>query len=257
VSTLPPQAVAPRALILAAGVGNRLGNGRPSGEHLPKVLLRLGGRSLLARHLDTLHGAGVHDVSIVVGYREQDIRAELGGRAGAPARLVVNPDFRKGSIVSLDAGLRSLEGGRPLILMDGDVLYDPQLMTRLLRSDKPNCLLLDRDIEPGDEPVKLCVSGSHIVDFHKRPQIAHEWHGESVGFFRFAADAVAELARRTQDYVGSGRTGLEYEEAIRDMILASPKERFGFEDISGLPWTEIDFPEDLAKAEALLPALTA
>ncbi len=32
---------------------------------------------------------------------------------------------------------------------------------------------------------------------------------------------------------------------------------FGFEDISGLPWTEIDFPEDVAKAQALLPELIA
>jgi choline kinase len=50
---------------------------------------------------------------------------------------------------------------------------------------------------------------------------------------------------------------MEYEEPIRDMIRASTPERFGFEDISGLPWTEIDFPEDVVKAEALLPELVA
>ena len=40
------------------------------------------------------------------------------------------------------------------------------------------------------------------------------------------------------------------------MILDHPG-RFGFEDISGLPWTEIDFPEDVAKANLLLPELTS
>ena len=50
---------------------------------------------------------------------------------------------------------------------------------------------------------------------------------------------------------------MEYEEPIRDMIMASPADRFGFEDISGLPWTEIDFPDDIIKAEALLPDLVA
>jgi len=39
------------------------------------------------------------------------------------------------------------------------------------------------------------------------------------------------------------------------MIIASAANRFGFEDISGLPWTEIDFPEDVVKARALLPEL--
>ena len=42
------------------------------------------------------------------------------------------------------------------------------------------------------------------------------------------------------------------------MILAGPPERFGFEDISGLPWIEIDFPEDAQRAEAaVLPNLIA
>ena len=135
------------------------------------------------------------------------------------------------------------------------MLYDARLMARLLESSKRNCLLLDRDIEPGEEPVKLCVSNGHIVDFHKRPKVPHEWHGESVGFFRFTNDAALELAARAQGYVDAGETHLEYEEPIRDMILAGPPGRFGFEDISGLPWTEIDFPEDVVKARALMPSL--
>jgi choline kinase len=217
--------------------------------------LHFGGRSLLQRHLAILRAAGVGDVSIVVGYREEAIRNELNGEAGAPPRLIVNHDFEKGSIVSLLACRQVLESGAPVILMDADVLYDARLMARLLESSKRNCLLLDRDIEPGEEPVKLCVSNGHIVDFHKRPKVPHEWHGESVGFFRFTPDAAAELATRAQGYVDAGETHLEYEEPIRDMILAGPPGRFGFEDISGLPWTEIDFPEDVVKAPVLLPSL--
>ena len=83
----------------------------------------------------------------------------------------------------------------------------------------------------------------------------HQWHGESVGFFRLTPGTAAELADRAEDYVTTGRRGMEYEEPIRDMILQSPPDRFGFEDISGLPWTEIDFPEDVAKATLLVPEL--
>jgi choline kinase len=249
------QAAKPRALILAAGIGLRLHDGRPNGEELPKALLRFGGRSLLERHLALLRSAEVSDISIVVGYREETIRKKLDENGGESPRLIVNRDFEMGSIVSLLAGREVLEGGTPVILMDADVLYDARLLTRLLRTDKPNCLLLDREIEPGDEPVKLCVSNGHIVDFHKRPKVPHDWHGESVGFFRFTPEAAAELAERAKAYVELGQTSLEYEEPIRDMILAGPPERFGFEDISGLPWTEIDFPEDVVKARELLPLL--
>jgi len=240
-------------LILAAGVGRRLAaeNGRP------KCLLEFGGRSLLTRHLDILRTSGIRDVFVVAGYEAGRVREAVGHRA----ELIVNPDYREGSVVSLWAGRDVLRSGRPVVLMDADVIYDARLMMRLLAGLSAgipaNCLLLDREIEPGDEPVKLCVSADgRIVDFHKRPQAAHAWHGESVGFFRFAPDAAAELARRAIGYARS-RRDMEYEEPIRDMILDSPPGRFGFEDISGLPWTEIDFPEDVAKARALLPALAA
>ena len=49
---------------------------------------------------------------------------------------------------------------------------------------------------------------------------------------------------------------LEYEEAIRDLILEGPQ-RFGAEDVGDLPWTEIDFPDDVVRArEIILPQLT-
>jgi choline kinase len=248
----------PVALILAAGVGRRLSNGQQDdAEHPPKVLLRFDGLSLLARHLDILHGCGVRDITLVVGYGEAKVRTELDALGRPVPWLLTNPEFRKGSIVSLHTGRDVLRSGMPVLLMDADVLYGAQMMRRLLGSDEANCLLMDQNIEPGDEPVKLCVSDGRIVDFHKRPRVAHEWHGESVGFFRFAPDAAAELADRAEAYVESGLCDLEYEEPIRDMILAGPPGRFGFEDITGLPWTEIDFMEDVAKARALLPALAS
>ena len=142
-----------------------------------------------------------------------------------------------------------------MVLMDADVIYDDRLLARLIGSAAADCLLLDRNIEPGDEPVKICVQDGHIADFHKRPTRAYQWHGESVGFFRLSAATAAELARRAEAYVSGGRRGEEYEEPIRDMILDSAPGRFGFEDISGLPWTEIDFPDDVAKAALLVPEL--
>ena len=61
-----------RGLILAAGVGKRLA---PLTDELPKGLLELGGRSLLARLLDGLATAGVGQTAIVVGHRHEAIRA--------------------------------------------------------------------------------------------------------------------------------------------------------------------------------------
>ena len=238
-----------QALILAAGVGRRLGDAHSG----PKALLDMGGRSLIDRHLDALAACGVTDVTVVVGYAAEALRAAIPGRA----TFLHNPDFREGSVVSLWTGRAVLQSGARVVLMDADVLYDERLLARLLATRHADCLLLDRSIEPGDEPVKLCVAGQNrIVDFRKRPTVAHDWHGEAVGFALLSPDTAAELARRSGEYVADERRALEYEEPIRDMVLDHPG-RFGFEDISGLPWTEIDFPEDVQKARDLLPRLAA
>jgi choline kinase len=253
-----PNTALPQALILAAGVGRRLGEPEAGQRKLPKAMLNFGGKTLLARHIEILRRLGIIDITVIIGFAAAEMRAELAAlNNGPPVRVAVNPDFREGSVVSLWAGRAVLRSGAPVVLMDADVLYDVRMMARLIDSANVDCLLLDREIEPGDEPVKLCVRDGRIVDFHKRPGEPHDWHGESVGFFRFSPSAAEELAGRVEDYIGTGRRMMEYEEPIRDMIIASAADRFGFEDITGLPWTEIDFPEDVVKARALLPELVS
>ena len=240
----------PRAIILAAGVGRRLGN------EAPKVLLDFEGKTLLERHLAALHANGVGDIAVTVGHRGDLIRAEL-SRLGALDRvaLVENPRYREGSVVSLAVQRTRLAAGRPVLLMDGDVLYDSRMIARLLQAAPENVLLFDQVIEPGEEPVKICLRGEIIVDFAKLPEHAHDRHGESVGFFRFSASTATALAERATAYVEDRRAGAEYEAAIRDLILAYP-DRFGYEDISDLPWTEIDFAADFARArQEILPRL--
>ncbi len=254
----------PPVLILAAGRGKRLGSALPGSaasdgaEAIPKILLRFDGRSLLERHLERLDRAGAGPVTLVVGFRAGLIEAELEriGRAGTVS-LLHNPDWHEGSVVSLAAGRAVLESGATVVLMDGDVIYGQALIDRLFASSHQAALLLDRDLEPGDEPVKICVdTGGRMVDFAKSPDVDHAWHGESVGFFRFAPEIAATLAWRAAATIAEGGRMVEYEEPIRAMIKADARGAFGFEDVTGLPWTEIDFKEDVAKAEALAPLLS-
>jgi choline kinase len=250
------EAVLPKAVILAAGVGKRLGEPGPGQHKMPKAMLNFDGKTLLARHIGILRGLGISDISVVIGFAAGEMREALSALdQGPPISIVFNPDYRDGSVVSLWAARGVLRSGTSVVLMDADVLYDARLMIRLIYSPNADCLLLDREIEPGDEPVKVCIRDGGIVDFRKRPSEPHDWHGESVGFFRFSSAAAEELADRAEAYVATGRRMMEYEEPIRDMIMASAADRFGFEDISGLPWTEIDFPEDVVRARVLLPKL--
>jgi choline kinase len=239
------------AILLVAGVGRRLGDCHA----LPKVLLTFDGKTLLERHIDALHANGVTDIVLTVGFDEERIRAAVADLGVQGVRFVGNDRFREGSMVSLAVQKTALCAGRTILLMDGDVLYGPQMIARLLAATGENVLLVDRAIEPGDEPVKICFAGQRIVDFRKKPVHPGDWHGESVGFFRFSPAMAAALSATCDAYLAKGVTALEYEEGIRDLILAHP-DRFRAEDISDLPWTEIDFETDIVRArDAILPKL--
>jgi len=251
---MPVDPASCRVVVLAAGQGRRLGANAP-----PKVLLQFQDSSLLTRHIRILGTCGLRDITVVIGYRAEELQAEVAGlQSDLRVDLIENPSFRNGSIVSLWKTCAVLRSGMPVILMDADVLYDRRLIIRLLGSTHESCFLLDRFVEPGEEPVKLCIDRGRIVDFHKRPQIKHQWHGESVGFFRFSPAIAAELADRVEEYIAEGRIRVEYEEPIRDLLLAREGAGFGYEDISGLPWIEIDFPADVETARrAVVPRLLA
>lgn len=243
-----------RALMLAAGVGARLGTERP---HPPKVLLRFGGRSLLSRHLAILRHFGIEELVITKGYRGELIETELDALSvDGFARTVFNPDYRAGSMMSLWSIRDCLASGHELLLMDADVLYDHRLMARLVESRHDNCFLLDRNFEPGEEPVKLGVRGGVLVDFERRIEAPYEFCGESVGFFRLSPAMGAKLVEKMGRYVAAGQVDQWYEAAIRDLLRETAAGTFGWEDVTGLPWIEIDFPEDVDRAEReILPRL--
>ena len=214
------------------------------------------GKSLLERHLLALQANGIENIALTVGFEQEAIRREVVRLGwGDQVRFVENPRYREGSLLSLEAQREVLCGGSSILLMDGDVLYGDSMIGRLLSAEAENILLVDRNIEPGDEPVKICFREDRIVDFRKKPEHAYDWYGESVGFFRFSAAAAADLAANCSAYVARGQCDVEYEEAIRDLILSVPN-RFTAIDISDLPWTEIDFPADVVRArEVILPKL--
>ena len=238
------------AIILAAGVGRRL-----QSRDLPKSLLSFSGRSLLERHVRALRAIGVEDIHVVGGHRIDAISDEL-TRIGGPVHLHENEHYTRGSMLSLMVMAPLLRAGKSIVLMDADVLFDPDMLERLVDSRYPNSLLVD--MHPVDEEaVKLCFRDGAIVDFHKRPEHAYDTCGESIGFFRFSPVMASALADRCDRHIGDGRLDLEYEAPLRELLIAQP-DAFGAEDVTGMPWIEIDFDADVERAHReILPRLEA
>ncbi len=243
-----------KAIMLAAGVGARLDK---NPGHPPKVMLEFAGKSLLERHIEILSYLGIDGIVMVTGYRAEAIHEGI-AEAGAEnyIRTLFNPDFAVGPIMSLWTAREELAGGGDIIFMNADVLYDYRLMQRLLESRHPNCFIMDRNVRPGEDPVRICVRDGVIVDFHKKIRAACDHQGEWPGFLRLTPAIGRRVVEAMRAYVDAGRVNGIYEEAFRDALLAAPAGTFQYEDITGLPWAEIDFPEDLVRArEEVLPQL--
>lgn len=245
-----------RAILLAAGRGLRLQ--QPEDAQIPKCLLQFGGRSLLERHLRLLRSAGVEDVVLALGFRHELVTAELDRLQWQPRpRIVLNARFELGSVLTVNTVAEELRRGGDVLLMDADVLYDRRMLTALTTGRSPaNRLLIDREFEAGEEPVKLCVRQGVPVELRKlvSAQLQYDTIGESVGFFRFDQAAAHRLAAIVGDYA-SDRGQLPHEEAVRDLLLER-SQAFVVADVTGLPWIEIDYVADVARAGTqVLPRL--
>src|SRR5438094_9339723 len=170
-----------KAIILAAGVGKRIG---AAAGNRPKCLLEFGGRSLLVRYLDALLAVGVKSAVLVVGHRQELIRDAVGENyRGLAIRYVVNDQYRRGSLYSL--WLARVAFDDDLLIMDSDVLCPSSFITRLINSRHPNAILLDETVRQQSEERMAMIRGDRVMALTKNiPAELPDLIGEGVGFLK-------------------------------------------------------------------------
>jgi choline kinase len=240
-----------KAVILVAGVARRLA---PLTDHTHKALLPVGGRSLLDRMLDALAASGVDEAVLVVGHCQDQVRRAAGARRGGMrVSYVENPAYQKGSILSLWSARESMLRDSTLI-MDADVLFPEQFLARLIAAPAGSALLLDRGFQDTGEEVKLYAVGDRVIALGKKV-VPEAWEvvGEGIGFFKCSPEHAPEYIRLLEESIQETGGANEYEDALHRLLARVP---VGWVDVTGLPWTEVDFAEDLRRAETLiLPAI--
>ena len=240
-----------KAIVLAAGIGKRF---KEVTDQRPKCLIEIQGKTLLERTLSALGAAGVREAVVVIGYRGEMIEQQIGPMcAGVRVRYVFNARYDKGAILSLWSARAEFDDD--LLIMDADVLFPVALIARLVRSPHANCFLLDASAVNTGEEQMLLTRGGRVLDIVRGGGGDFELIGESVGFLKVSrADALLVRAI-LDDLVAQGRDTIEHEEAF-PLFLA--QRAVGFERVEDLPWTEIDFPADLERAEReVLPRIVA
>lgn len=232
-----------RAILLAAGIGKRL---KPLTDATPKSLIRIDDKTLLKRILDSLIEASIKEIDIVIGHLGEKIMNCIGEvYNGAAINYILNRDYKLGSVLSLWAARRYFD--EDVLLMDSDVIFENAILKKLIGSKNENCFLMDKNYDETGEEMKVAALDKKVVQIGRRITEKYDEIGEGIGFFKLSKKYSNELLIALEETIAHNKNS-DYENALDKLVRRIPA---GFEDVTGLRWTEIDFESDIERAKAL------
>ena len=244
-----------KAVILAAGQGTRL---RPLTNRLPKCLVQVNGKPILQYQLESLDRVGVQDCVIVVGFMEQQVRSRFGPRFGNVALTYIsNKDFKEtNNLYSLWLAKKHLLDD--IILIEGDILYDRQLMEDIWRSPHPNIAVVDEFQSHMNGTVVLSEEGfvsSMVLKSQQATNFNYKNALKTVNIYVLSQVTMDRYLIPTLDtWVAQGQTDQFYEATIAQVVsqgdLQMAVHRTGVRT-----WVEIDTIEDLNDAEVAVGSM--
>src|SRR5215470_16263724 len=172
-----------KAVILSAGQGSRL---LPLTAERPKCLLPLGPKSLIEWQIDILSRSGVDEIVVVVGFRAALVESVLAGlaRPGLRIRTLFNPFYNVADNLG-SCWLARHEMAGDFLLLNGDTLFEPAILDRLLRSPPaPITVTIDRKTDYDADDMKVHIEGTRLLDIGKTLPRA-DTDGESIGLLLF------------------------------------------------------------------------
>jgi choline kinase len=244
-----------KAIILAAGRGNRISKVGST----PKPFLPLdgtpGGETFVDWHLDRLSAFGVREV-IIVGNR-QTYETPLRPRSGTTIRWVMNPTedlSTSGSGHSAWFAYKSepaiLDGRSRVVLMDADILYEPRLLDALDAQRKGGLsrTLVCSSYRESDEEMMVFGEGTRAV-MHGKGLLGtpltqgFQCFGEATGMLLFEPADHALLAEATGWCMqfSTAKLKSEHEDATQRMMTVGRIEAVCFDDCL---FMECDTPEE-------------
>lgn len=237
------------ALLLAAGAGSRLS---PHTDQIPKCLVKVNGKSILERLVDTLGSYGFRRLVVVVGYRDKCIRDFLGTRIGQmEITYILNPIYNEtNNIYSLWLARKMID--EPFLLVESDLVFEPSMLKDMLLPDRiaiasqrPWMNGTTVSISPDQKISAFWLSDSD-TDFFNVDRY------KTVNIYSLSMASWRSITEKLEHRISSHKVGEYYETIFSELVsegsLSLAPVLFGRNQ-----WYEIDTPRDLHEAEKLFP----
>ncbi len=234
-----------KAVILAAGKGERLSQGKDKSK--PKPLIPLLGLSLIERAILSAKESGIYDFVIVVGYRSEEVVKyveEKQKRSGLNIDFVENAEWEKGNGLSVLKARDALQEQEDFVLLMCDHVFDSSILKELLAKVMLNkggksvlCVDKPENVFDLDDATKILLERNKPKAIGKGIE---NYDAVDCGMF-YCTPAMFNML---EEEMGKGK--YELSDAVQCLIECDKLEVF---DISGRFWCDIDTPDSLEYAK--------
>lgn len=246
-----------QALMLAAGMGKRL---KKYTENNTKCMLKIQGKTLIERAVEALLEAGVTKLILVIGYKGENLKKFLLEECQNPKikemkfEFIENPIFDKtNNIYSLSLAKEELAKD-DTILLESDLIYDYQLIKRLVDSKDENLVSVAKYEQWMDGTVIKIDEDRNVLEFIEKKKFSFEeldQYYKTVNIYKFSKEfAKKEFIPFLDAYIKAYGEN-EYYELVLKIIAHLSRSQLKAIDVSDIKWYEIDDAQDLDISNSL------
>lgn len=237
-----------KAIILAAGVGSRI---KPLTDNCPKSLLKVGGNTILEMMIAHIQDCEINEVIFVLGYLQEQIKDYVKTKfPDLNAHFVTNDKY---AVTNTGYSLmltKDFVGDSAFIKFDADVVFDKEILKKLIECEYESCLCIDKDINLDVEGIKVITDDQNRILEANKTCTPNDAVGESIGIEKISSKTAKLLFAELKIMMADKKNHQEYYEGAYERLIKRDV-HFHALDISGLRWTEIDTKEDFITAEKI------
>ena len=229
-----------KAVILAAGIGSRI---RPLTNNCHKSLLKIGDKTILEMMISHIRDCHINEIVFITGYLENQIKEYVKKKfPDLRTYFITNKKYTETNTGFSLLLAKDFVKNSDFIKFDADVVFDKEILKKLIKCSYENILCIDKEIQIDAEEIKVIDDENKILKASKTvdPQKAV---GESIGIEKIGENTAKLLFQELEIMMKDKKNYQEYYEAAYERLIEKGV-FFHALDITGFKWVEIDTKRD-------------
>ena len=234
------------AIILTAGIGSRIS---PLTDNCPKSLLKVGDKTILEMMISHIQDCHINEIIFVTGYLENQIKEYV--RKSFPnikTYFVMNKKYTETNTGFSLLLAKDFVQNSDFIKFDADVIFDKDILSKLIECSHENVLCIDKNIHLDTEEIKVIIDDKNKILKANKTVDPKKAIGESIGIEKIGKNTAKLLFQELEEMMKDKKNHQEYYEAAYERLIEKGESFYAL-DITGLEWVEIDTKEDFDLAK--------